>query len=292
MKKISRISGALLISMLLSSILSGVVLVIMGTLNLPLDMQSIKVICGSIASVGYFYFFRIFTKEIKKININEISLNKKFSVWDGIGYLLVLLGGTTILSGITDIILEFIKRYLVHTENVGVVENYIGNVPAWILLVCVVIISPVFEELLFRKVLLEELLPYGKVTAILISSMLFGMLHANLQQFLYTIFMGIVCANIVLITGKVRYAIYLHIAFNLFGAIISGYIPSGRYTILTEIIFVISAAIIVILKAKTVFIIKDEANVNKFNFKKEFCGIGFIMFMVYWIISCVDAIAY
>ena len=183
MKKISRISGALLISMLFSSILSGVVLVIMGTLNLPLDMQSIKVICGSIASVGYFYFFRLFTKEIGKININEISLNKKFSVWDGIGYLLVLLGGTTILSGITDIILEFIKRYLVHTENVGVVENYIGNVPAWILLVCVVIISPVFEELLFRKVLLEELLPYGKVTAILISSMLFGMLHANLEQF-------------------------------------------------------------------------------------------------------------
>ena len=60
MKKISRISGALLISMLLSSILSGVVLVIMETLNLPLDMQSIKVICGSIASVGYFYFFRLF----------------------------------------------------------------------------------------------------------------------------------------------------------------------------------------------------------------------------------------
>ena len=199
MKKISRISGALLISMLFSSILSGVVLVIMGALNLLLDMQSIKVICGSIASVGYFYFFRIFTKEIEKININEISLNKKFTVWDGIGYLLVLLGGTTILSEITDIILEFIKRYLVHTENLGVVENYIGNVPAWILLVCVVIISPVFEELLFRKVLLEELLPYGKVTAILISSMLFGLSHANLEQFLYTIFMGIVCANIVLI---------------------------------------------------------------------------------------------
>ena len=154
----------------------------------------------------------------------------------------------------------------------GVVENYIGNVPAWILLVCVVIISPVFEELLFRKVLLEELLPYGKVTAILISSMLFGLSHANLEQFLYTIFMGIVCANIVLITGKVRYAIYLHMAFNLFGAIISGYIPSERYTILTEIIFVISAAIIVILKAKTVFIIKDEANVNKFNY--WLCGNG------------------
>ena len=29
--------------------------------------------------------------------------------------------------------------------------------------------------------------------------MLFGLFHANLEQFLYTIFMGIVCANIVLI---------------------------------------------------------------------------------------------
>ena len=43
---------------------------------------------------------------------------------------------------------------------------------------------------------------------------------------------AIVCANIVLITGKIRYAIYLHMAFNLFGAIILGYIPIGRYTII------------------------------------------------------------
>lgn len=99
--------------------------------------------------------------------------------------------------------------------------------------------------------------------------------------------MGIVCANIVLITGKVRYAIYLHMAFNLFGAIISVYIPSGRYTILTEIIFVISAAIIVILKAKTMFIIKDEANVNKFNLKRNFVELvllclWFIGLLVVW----------
>lgn len=66
MKKISRISGALLISMLFSSILSGVVLVIMGTLNLPLDMQSIKVICGSIASGGYFYFSDFLLKKSGK----------------------------------------------------------------------------------------------------------------------------------------------------------------------------------------------------------------------------------
>lgn len=65
-EKISRISGTLLISMLFSSILSGVVLVIMGTLNLPLDMQSIKVICGSIASVGYFYFSDFLLKKSGK----------------------------------------------------------------------------------------------------------------------------------------------------------------------------------------------------------------------------------
>ena len=100
--------------------------------------------------------------------------------------------------------------------NEGVVESYVENVPIVLLFVCAVIVSPIFEELLFRKILLEKLLPYGKVIAIAISSLFFGLYHANLEQLLYTMFLGVLCANIVLITGKIKYAIYLHMAFNLY----------------------------------------------------------------------------
>ena len=72
--------------------------------------------------------------------------------------------------------------------NEGVVESYVENVPIVLLFVCAVIVSPIFEELLFRKILLEKLLPYGKVIAIAISSLFFGLYHANLEQLLYTMF--------------------------------------------------------------------------------------------------------
>ena len=85
---------------------------------------------------------------------------------------------------VRDIIFEFIKRYLVHTENVGVVENYIGNVPTWILFVCVVIISPVLKNY-YSEGAVGRIASMARFTAILISSMLLVSLHANLQFFIY-----------------------------------------------------------------------------------------------------------
>ena len=66
MKKISRICGALLISMLLSSILSGVVLVIMGTLNLPLDVQSIRLSVVASPAWDIFIFLGFLLKKSRK----------------------------------------------------------------------------------------------------------------------------------------------------------------------------------------------------------------------------------
>ena len=83
--------------------------------------------------------------------------------------------------------------------------------------------------------------------------------------------MGIVCANIVLITGKVRYAIYLHMAFNLFGVIISDFIPIGAITTVLQIVFVMSAVLIFVFKGKTMFILKDEDCVESFCAKKGIC---------------------
>ncbi len=251
MKTISKISGALLGAMLLSSIFSGLVVGVMEVVSLPLSTQSIQLIGGCMASVGYLYFFQLFTKGMKKRDINEVSLERKLSICDGGGYLLILLGMTTVLSNVTDKIVNYLKIYLITGEmNKGVVESYVENVPIVLLFVCVVIISPVFEELLFRKILLEELLPYGKVIAIAISSLFFGLFHANLEQLLYTIFLGALCANIVIITGEIKYAIYLHMSFNLFGAIISDFIPTGAITTVLQIVFVTGGALIFIFKGK------------------------------------------
>ena len=68
MKTISKISCALLGAMLLSSICSGLVVGITEAVKLPLSTQSIQMIGGCMSSVGYVYFFQLFTKSMKKRN--------------------------------------------------------------------------------------------------------------------------------------------------------------------------------------------------------------------------------
>lgn len=292
MKTISKISGALLGTMLLTGVFSGLVVGILEAVSLPLNTQSIQIIGGCMASVGNLYFFQLFTKGMKKRYINEVSLERKLSIYDGGRYLLILLGMTTVLSNVTDKIVNYLEIYLINGEmEEGVVESYVENVPIVLLFVCVVIIAPIFEELLFRKILLEKLLPYGKVIAIAISSLFFGLFHANLEQLLYTMFMGVLCANIVIITGKIKYAVYLHMSFNLFGAIISDFIPTGAITTALQIVFVMSAVLIFIFKGKAMFVLRDEDCAKSFCAKKEFLSVGFILYIAFFVICSIGAMS-
>ena len=58
--------------------------------------------------------------------------------------------------------------------------------------VAFVVLAPVFEELVFRKVLVDRVLPYGEWPAILFSGLTFGLFHGNLTQFFYAFLLGII----------------------------------------------------------------------------------------------------
>lgn len=78
------------------------------------------------------------------------------------------------------------------------------------------IIGPIFEELIFRKLFIDRLTPYGDITAILLPSLIFGLFHGNLYQFFYAFFIGVVLSYIYIKTGKIWYSIGLHIFINMF----------------------------------------------------------------------------
>ena len=85
MKTISKISCALLGAMLLSSICSGLVVGITEAVKLPLSTQSIQMIGGCMSSVGYVYFFQLFTKSMKKRNKMKYPWDEKFRFVMGVG---------------------------------------------------------------------------------------------------------------------------------------------------------------------------------------------------------------
>ena len=70
------------------------------------------------------------------------------------------------------------------------------------------------EEFLFRGVILSNLMPYGRSTAIVISSLLFGLMHGNFYQFLYTTVAGLVLGFIYVKTGSIWCSTLMHMLNN------------------------------------------------------------------------------
>lgn len=78
----------------------------------------------------------------------------------------------------------------------------------------VAIIAPIFEEIIFRGVILRNLLPYGKKFAIIASSFLFGLLHGNIIQSPYAFMVGLVLGYTAVEYGMI-WSVVLHIFNNL-----------------------------------------------------------------------------
>jgi uncharacterized protein len=81
-----------------------------------------------------------------------------------------------------------------------------------------VIAAPVFEELIFRGIMLDGLLSRIRpMTAILVSSLLFGVVHLNAPQFITGTVMGFFLGWVYLRSRSVGACILIHMAANLSG---------------------------------------------------------------------------
>lgn len=96
----------------------------------------------------------------------------------------------------------------------------------WFSIVLVLIIAPVVEELLFRKVIIDRLAHFGKWNCILFSGLTFGLFHGNFSQFFYAFFVGITLAYVYYQTRKIWIPIVLHAIINGIG-VMSSFVASG-----------------------------------------------------------------
>lgn len=85
-------------------------------------------------------------------------------------------------------------------------------------------IIPAFvEELLFRGLILSQIKPYSELGAILISAILFGLMHQTTFQFFYTTVLGVILAVVRIKTGSIWACVLLHF-FNNFISVIQSYL--------------------------------------------------------------------
>ena len=88
-------------------------------------------------------------------------------------------------------------------------------------IITVGILAPIFEELIFRKLLVDRLSRYSSFMAIIVSGLFFGLYHGNFAQFFFATGIGFLFAFLYTKTGKIHLTIILHMIVNLFTSVIT-----------------------------------------------------------------------
>lgn len=101
------------------------------------------------------------------------------------------------------------------------------DVPLELLILVAVIIGPIIEELVFRKVLIDRLSVYGDRFALIFTSITFGIFHGNITQGLYTIVGGFFFGYVYIKTRKLGASVALHMLMNFVGSVPALLLQSG-----------------------------------------------------------------
>ena len=211
----------LAIALLASQLIQGVVM----ALPLGIDMQSNAFLFGglSTALVALPVFF-LFVKSLQR------QLPQKHSLSVGAFFALVCISYACMVVGN---MVGMGVNVLVSPGSVDLVAQLAtasGLTPLTV--VAFVVLAPVFEELIFRKLLVDRVLPYGEWPAILLSGITFGLYHGNLTQFFYAALLGMVLAYVYIRTGNVLYTMGLHACVNFLGGVLPLLIPEASAVIL------------------------------------------------------------
>ncbi len=126
-------------------------------------------------------------------------------------------------SAIGNIVSAYLGK-ITDKDVINYVEQLIMGFPVWQIFIAVVIIAPITEEFLFRKLILTRVTKYGTTFAVLFSGIVFGAFHGNFYQFFYASTIGILLSYIYCVYGKLRFCILIHAIINFVGSVVPLYI--------------------------------------------------------------------
>lgn len=134
-----------------------------------------------------------------------------------------------------------------------------------------VVVAPILEEILFRGLILRSLQKFGNTFAIIVSSVLFGLFHGNLQQTIPVMVASVVLGMVAIRTNSLWPSVIIHSVNNaltlLFQAA-SEYIPSSLFDIMYLLIMLAILCVGFLLLNKQ----RGNIKIHDYNFSKLSVG--------------------
>ena len=152
--------------------------------------------------------------KLLKINLRRLSSNREGYGGITVVKLIILsLGMQFVLSVIVAIIDFLLSENGLSSATVDLSPT--TSLPANLLTVFYAcLLGPVLEELLYRGVLLQSMRKYNERFAIILSALIFGLMHQNYQQFFVTFLVGIPLAVVTIKYNSLVPSIFAHIFLN------------------------------------------------------------------------------
>ena len=208
-------------------------------------------------------------------------------------------------------LVNYISMLFVENTVTSIADQLL-DMPMWVMILSIGIFGPFVEEIVFRGVMLQSFQRTGRIIgSIIVSSLMFGMIHMNFNQFGYGTVMGIMLALLVEATGSVLASFIAHAFFNTVevvmmyankdvledaSSIAENYLEGMSDTFVTAIYVGYLLVMAVIFTAIALFIVKKIAKNEQ---RLEFYGNikaagrqGYKLVTIPLIIAMVIAVAY
>ena len=217
--------------------------------------------------------------------------------------------------------LDGVLGELFHTTSENPVDTLTEGVPVWLMITITVVIAPILEEFVFRKLILDRLSIYGNVFAIVMSAAMFGLFHGNLHQMFYAFFVGLIMGYVTVKGGSWLYGVGLHLFMNFvngalptilsehfanyetaalamlegngdaFAENFNSFMIAGSYIMITGMLSLVGAFVLVWAATKRLIYVKNspEAIIPKGKmFAVVFANVGMLLFLLYTVFSIIN----
>jgi len=213
------IKNSILLCLLILVIQTGLGIII-GVSEITSRLSDVPLIAGVLIVLSSIISFGIpllvgFRKTKRKFN--EVFKFNRISAFLWIAITVFMTGFVIVISEIDNLLNYFLPpperfRYLF--------ETLMAEQPLIMSIIAIGIIPALTEELFFRGLVLDGLKNnYSKRKAIILSALLFGIIHLNPWQFLSGFIMGLIAAWICIETNSILLCLFIHFFNNALYAI-------------------------------------------------------------------------
>lgn len=149
------------------------------------------------------------------------TVEKKKMKWWQFVLAAIMCFGVMYASNLVGTIISTVIGLLKGSAVQNTLQDIVTSISLFFMILYMVICAPFMEEYVFRKLIVERTVKYGQGVAVVMSGLMFGLFHGNLNQFAYAFTLGCFFAFLYVKTGKLKITIAIHMMINFVGSVVS-----------------------------------------------------------------------